>query len=104
MILDAGGDPNKVKTSQKARFADEGIVDQIMELDAVRRNGKYENLEIGVLTCVLYDHLAKYTLDNFRMEKGKISKEVAARKKADKKADISDLTGKSKSFDEQIAE
>lgn len=70
--VDRGGDPDKVKASQKARFADETIVDQIMELDAVRRT-------------------AKYTLDNLKCEKGKASKEAAARKKADKKADISDL-------------
>ena len=31
--LNSGGDPAKVKASQKARFADETIVDQIMELD-----------------------------------------------------------------------
>ena len=36
----AGGDPEKVKASQRARFADESIVDQIMELDAQRRTGK----------------------------------------------------------------
>ena len=35
-----GGDPEKVKASQRARFADESIVDQIMELDAQRRTGK----------------------------------------------------------------
>jgi len=31
---DRGGDPEKVKASQRARFADESIVDQIQELDA----------------------------------------------------------------------
>ena len=36
-----GGDPEKVKASQRARFADESIVDKIMELDAQRRTGKY---------------------------------------------------------------
>ena len=60
--------------------------------------------QFGVLTCVICVTTAKYTLDNLKCEKGKISKEAAARKKADKKADISDLTGKSKAFDQQIAE
>ena len=45
---------------------------------------------------------AKYTLDNMRKEKGDISKAVAARKKADKKADVSDLTSQSRGLDEQI--
>ena len=31
---DRGGDPDKVKASQRARFDDEAIVDQIMALDA----------------------------------------------------------------------
>lgn len=47
-----------------------------------------------------YFATAKYELDNFKMQKNAISKEVGARKKADKKADISDLTAKSKTFDE----
>ena len=38
---DRGGDPDKVKASQRARFDDEAIVDQIMALDAQRRTGKY---------------------------------------------------------------
>mmetsp|Transcript_7134 Transcript_7134/g.9934 ORF Transcript_7134/g.9934 Transcript_7134/m.9934 type:complete len:376 (+) Transcript_7134:51-1178(+) len=80
---DRGGDPEKVKASQRARFADESIVDQIQELDAQQRT-------------------AKYQLDNMRKEKGDISKQVAATKKADKKADVSELTGKSRGLDEQI--
>ena len=35
-----GGDPEKVKASQRARFDDETIVDRIMELDAQQRTGK----------------------------------------------------------------
>ena len=38
---DRGGDPEKVKASQRARFDDEAIVDQIMALDAQQRTGKY---------------------------------------------------------------
>ena len=40
-VFITGGDPDKVKASQRARFADESVVDQIMELDAQRRTGKY---------------------------------------------------------------
>lgn len=43
---------------------------------------------------------AKYALDEMRREKGMKSKEVAARKKADKKADVSDLAAASKGLDE----
>ena len=41
-----GGDPEKVKASQRARFADEAIVDQIMELDAQQRTGKCARLNL----------------------------------------------------------
>ena len=43
-ILILGGDPEKVKASQRARFADETIVDQIQALDGQRRTGKYPAL------------------------------------------------------------
>jgi len=69
--VDRGGDPEKVKASQRARFADETVVDQIMALDAQSRK-------------------AKHDLDNLKCEKGIVSKSAAAKKKADKKADISE--------------
>ena len=44
--------------------------------------------------------LAKYALDTMRKNKGDISKAVAAKKKADKKADISAETAQSKALDD----
>ena len=35
-----GGDPEIVRASQKARFADVKLVDEILELDAIARKGK----------------------------------------------------------------
>lgn len=75
-----GGDPEKVKASLRARFDDESIVDQIIELDGQART-------------------AKYTLDNMKKEKGIVSKAAAAKKKADKKADISAEQAQSKALD-----
>jgi len=43
-------------------------------------------------------------LDQLRAEKGKVSKAVAAKKKADKKADISAEQAQSKALDDQIKE
>ena len=36
-----GGDPNKIKETIKARFKDEKVVDEILELDAKWRKCKY---------------------------------------------------------------
>jgi len=36
-----GGDPEKVRASQRKRFADETLVDQIIEMDAITRKGKF---------------------------------------------------------------
>ena len=50
-ILRIGGDPEKVKASQRARFDDETIVDKIIELDGKQRTGKYSILnsqKVGV--------------------------------------------------------
>jgi len=44
--------------------------------------------------------LAKYELDGLRKQKGDISKAVAAKKKEDKKADISAETAQSKALDD----
>ena len=88
-----------MKASQRARFADESIVDQIIELDGKQRTGKYAT---GKMECQNERHtpkpmshscvtfVAKYNLEQLRMRKGQISKAVAAKKKADKKADISE--------------
>lgn len=48
--------------------------------------------------------VAKYSLDNLRKEKGLVSKAVAAKKKADKKADISAEQAQSRALDDQIKE
>lgn len=39
--VDAGGDPEKVKKSERDRFRDDSIVDQIIEIDNKWRKCKY---------------------------------------------------------------
>ena len=41
LICDIGGDPEKVKASERARFRDETIVDQIIEIDNKWRKSKF---------------------------------------------------------------
>ena len=38
----------------------------------------------------IFSYAARFTLDNMRKEKGDLSRAVAAKKKADKKADIAE--------------
>ena len=63
-----GGDPEIVRASQRARFADETIVDKIIEADAALRQAKF-------------DH------ESLRKQKGDIGREVAKRKKESKGQD-----------------
>jgi len=60
-----GGNPDEIKRSQRARFADEAIVDEIIELDQIAKKAKYDR-------------------DGLLGEKRKISKVVAEKKKASK--------------------
>jgi hypothetical protein len=41
LIQSAGGDPEKVKKSERERFRDDAIVDQIIEIDARWRKSKF---------------------------------------------------------------
>jgi len=52
-LLILGGDPEKVKKSERDRFRDDSIVDQIIELDNVWRKSKFLPLDL---------HLSKYLL------------------------------------------
>ena len=73
-----GGDPDKIRKSQKDRFKDETLVDQVIELDEQWRK-------------------ANYQWETLRMEFGKINKEIADKKKASKGQDkCEDLVEKSK--------
>merc|ERR1712151_1253729 len=76
-----GGNPDEVKESQRARFADEGIVDEIIALDDICRT-------------------AKYTLDNLKKEKNEVSKQY---KGADAKKK-EELGKRSKEIGTEIAE
>lgn len=66
--VDAGGDPEKVKKSERDRFRDDSIVDQIIEID-----NKWRKL--------------RYDVDNLRKDLGVISKTVAQKMKDSKGAD-----------------
>lgn len=79
-----GGNPESVKKSQKDRFADEAIVDSIIDCDERWRKSNYQ-------------------METLRMEFGKINKEIADKKKSSKGKDqCLDLVEKSKEKKAQI--
>ena len=47
LIPERGGDPNKVKESQRKRFASEEVVDEVIELFGKARATRYEATQIG---------------------------------------------------------
>lgn len=83
---ETGGNPDEIKRSQRARFADEGIVDEIIELHGVARK-------------------AKFDIESLKREKNLISKTVADRKKASKGKDpCTEEVAASKALDGKITE
>ena len=76
--------PDVVRKSQRDRFADETLVDQVLDLDEQWRKSNYKT-------------------ETLRMEFGKINKEIGDRKKKNKDADCEDLNTKSKEFKPKIA-
>ena len=60
-----GGDPDQVKKSQRERFADETLVDQVIDLDELWRKSNYQT-------------------ESLKMEFNKINKEIGDRKKTSK--------------------
>lgn len=70
-----GGDPDKVRESEKRRFVEEDHVSAVIELDELWRK-------------------ANYNMETAKFQKGKISKEVGERKKKDKNDKCEDLKEK----------
>jgi seryl-tRNA synthetase len=70
-----GGEPEKVKQSERDRFRDDKIVDEIIEIDVQWRK------------CKLYPSSflpVRYEVDNLRKDLGVISKTVAQKMKDSK--------------------
>lgn len=77
--------PDLVRESQRKRFADETLVDQVLELDEQWRKSNYKT-------------------ETLKMEFGKINKEIADRKKKSKGQDkCEDLIEQSKLHSPKIA-
>lgn len=80
-----GHDPEKIKKSQEARFADVALVDQVIELDEKWRKSKYQ-------------------LDTLKMNFNATNKEIGVKKKESKGKDkCEDLVKKSGEIKAQIA-
>jgi len=78
---DKGGDPEIVRESQRKRFADVNVVDEIIELDKEWISAKYE-------------------LDQKRKTFGTLNKTIAQKKKAGENAD--GLIEESKALDAEV--
>lgn len=60
-IADKGGDPEIVRESQRRRFADVGLVDRVLELDAAWREGEGSGAAcraVAALTAIARNHLS----------------------------------------------
>lgn len=59
--VEKGGNPDEIKRSQRARFADEGIVDEIIELDQKATKGK---LFLSFVYTTFYSKIRDGHLEN----------------------------------------
>ena len=83
---DKGGDPEMVKKSQKERFADETLVDQVIDLDDQWRKSNYQ-------------------METLKKEFNEVNKSIATRKKESKGKDkCEDLVEQSKEKKAKIEE
>ena len=48
VYAEKGGNPELVRESQRRRFADPGLVDRVIELDAKWRDGKAEGMTVSL--------------------------------------------------------
>eukprot|EP01083_Nonionella_stella_P069348 184814_1 len=83
--VDQGGDIKKLKESQRRRFADEAVIDKVVELDNKWRR------DVGAL-------------DIMRRENGKTSKEIAKLRKAKQPADELQSRAKQEKVDIKASE
>uniref|UniRef100_A0A7S2ZGZ4 serine--tRNA ligase n=3 Tax=Rhodosorus marinus TaxID=101924 RepID=A0A7S2ZGZ4_9RHOD len=81
--VEKGGNPDLVRESQRRRFADEGVVDEIIRLDEGWRKSRFEQ-------------------DSCRRELNKLSKEVGLKKRA--REDASELIAQTVEVKKTIAE
>lgn len=78
-----GGNPEKIKESERNRFHDDTIVDKVIEFDEKWRK------------CI-------FQVEELKKEINAVNKEIGNRKKADRKANVEDLIKKSLSLKEEL--
>ncbi|KAF8063832.1 Serine--tRNA ligase [Scenedesmus sp. PABB004] len=81
--VEKGGDPERVRESQRRRFADVGLVDKVVQLDADWRN-------------------ARFALDQVKKEFNALNKQIGELRKA--KQDAGELQERTKAMKATIAE
>ncbi|KAL1979398.1 hypothetical protein VTN96DRAFT_6070 [Rasamsonia emersonii] len=58
-VTDRGGDPNKIKESQRRRYASEEIVDEVQKLFEDARKSRYEAMQLGSQLNALLKEIGK---------------------------------------------
>lgn len=58
-VSDRGGNPNKIKESQRKRFAPENVVDEVIALYEEARRARYEVMQIGSELNALQKEIGK---------------------------------------------
>lgn len=85
-VADRGGNPNKIKESQRSRFASEKAVDDVIALYEEARRGKLSS--IARVRVIMYrpwltvmDHAARYEVTQIGSQLNALQKEIGKKKK-----------------------
>lgn len=84
-VSDRGGNPNKIKESQRKRFAPENVVDEVIALYEEARRARYEVMQIGSELNALQKEIGKRKKN--KEDAGVLMEQKAALEKRKKEAE-----------------
>jgi seryl-tRNA synthetase len=84
-VSDRGGNPNKIKESQRKRFAPENVVDEVVTLYEEARRARYEVMQIGSELNALQKEIGKRKKN--KEDAGDLMEQKAALEKRKKEAE-----------------
>ncbi len=86
-IVERGGNPDRIRESQRRRFADEGIVDQVIALFEDHRKSKQSVVPSGVIFLANAPNLqAQYSASQISSKINEVQKLIGAKKKVHRPA------------------
>lgn len=108
-IIEKGGDPKKIKESQRRRYASEEVVDEVIALYEDHRKSRLMEPKYWCRENWLTPYAAQYAATQIGSKINDVKKQIGVKKKAKENADELmkqkiDLEKEKKAIDESVAE